>query len=168
MRFRDWRSDRTLPDPYSAAVPTHFAKVLIASRPPKHPSRALVPSKQHPGAFADGKEWVQGAFVLPNEAIADETRLEQFVVPGELAASRGYPGVARGFCEAFFGALQLLTFRGSFHLLQSKPSNGPRDCLSCPKRSRRATSSTCARYVLPSPPLLESGFSHTAGAHQKS
>ncbi|BGP58667.1 hypothetical protein JCM8202_006357 [Rhodotorula sphaerocarpa] len=67
----------------NVAVPTHFAKVLIASRPPKHPSRALVPSKQHPGVFADGKEWVQGAFVLPNEAIADETRLEQFVVPVE-------------------------------------------------------------------------------------
>ena len=69
-----------------AAVPTHFAKVLIASRAPRHPSLALVPSKQNGSAvmtsFADGKEWVQGAFVLPNEAIPDETKLESFVVPG--------------------------------------------------------------------------------------
>ncbi|KAG0654037.1 nuclease [Rhodotorula mucilaginosa] len=71
----------------TAAVPTHFAKVLIASRAPRHPSLALAPSKQTGSAvttsFADGKEWVQGAFVLPNEAIPDETKLESFVVPVE-------------------------------------------------------------------------------------
>ncbi|GAA5967795.1 hypothetical protein JCM8115_006448 [Rhodotorula mucilaginosa] len=71
----------------NVAVPTHFAKVLIASRAPRHPSLALVPSKQNGSAvmtsFADGKEWVQGAFVLPNEAIPDETKLESFVVPVE-------------------------------------------------------------------------------------
>lgn len=66
------------------AVPTHFAKVLIASRAPRHPSLALI-SKQK-GVFADGKEWVQGAFVLPNEAIPDETKLETFAVPGESAS----------------------------------------------------------------------------------
>ncbi|POY72959.1 hypothetical protein BMF94_3945 [Rhodotorula taiwanensis] len=65
----------------NVAVPTHFAKVLIASRAPRHPSLALI-SKQK-GVFADGKEWVQSAFVLPNEAIPDETKLETFVVPVE-------------------------------------------------------------------------------------
>lgn len=73
-------------DARHTAVPTHFAKVLIASRAPRHPSLAFVPSKQAGNAvttsFADGKEWVQGAFVLPNEAIPDETKLESFVVPG--------------------------------------------------------------------------------------
>lgn len=74
----------------TAAVPTHFAKVLIASRAPRHPSLALAPSKQTGSAvttsFADGKEWVQGAFVLPNEAIPDETKLESFVVPGAFSS----------------------------------------------------------------------------------
>ncbi|GAA5866982.1 hypothetical protein JCM3774_003745 [Rhodotorula dairenensis] len=67
----------------NVAVPTHFAKVLIASRAPRHPSLALVSPKQAGTVFADGKEWVQGAFVLPNESIPDETRLESFVVPVE-------------------------------------------------------------------------------------
>ncbi|GAA5977470.1 hypothetical protein JCM11641_000973 [Rhodosporidiobolus odoratus] len=69
----------------SIAVPTHFAKVLLASRTPSHSSTlsSLVPSSSK-GVFGkDGKEWVQGAFVLPNEAIPDEARLEGFVVPVE-------------------------------------------------------------------------------------
>ncbi|GAA6009408.1 hypothetical protein JCM10207_003770 [Rhodosporidiobolus poonsookiae] len=57
----------------SIAVPTHFAKVLLASR--------FTPGAR--GAFGDGKEWVQGAFVLPNEAIPDSARLESFAVPVE-------------------------------------------------------------------------------------
>lgn len=61
------------------AVPTHFAKVLLCSRTPRSSSLALVKPS---GGFGDGKEWVQGAFVLPNEPIPDETRLEGFVVPG--------------------------------------------------------------------------------------
>ncbi|GAA6030536.1 hypothetical protein JCM8097_006194 [Rhodosporidiobolus ruineniae] len=64
----------------SIAVPTHFAKVLLASRAPRSSITSLVPSK---GGFGDGKEWVQGAFVLPNEQIPDEARLEGFVVPVE-------------------------------------------------------------------------------------
>jgi len=66
-----------------AAVPTHFAKVLICSRAPSSSSPlALVKSAGGAGAMGDGKEWVQGAFVLPNEAIPDEARLESFSVPG--------------------------------------------------------------------------------------
>ncbi|GAA6007941.1 ribonuclease [Rhodotorula paludigena] len=66
--------------PPSIAVPTHFAKVLLCSRTPRSSSLALVKPS---GGFGDGKEWVQGAFVLPNDPIPDETRLEGFVVPVE-------------------------------------------------------------------------------------
>ncbi|GAA6052578.1 hypothetical protein JCM3770_003252 [Rhodotorula araucariae] len=65
----------------SVAVPTHFAKVLICSRPPASSSLALI--KSGGGPMGDGKEWVQGAFVLPNEPIPDEARLEGFSVPVE-------------------------------------------------------------------------------------
>ncbi|BGP04079.1 Mitochondrial nuclease [Rhodotorula toruloides] len=67
--------------PPSIAVPTHFAKVLIASRAPHASARSLVPHGS--SGATDGKEWVQGAFVLPNEPIPDEARLEGFVVPVE-------------------------------------------------------------------------------------
>ncbi|GAA5886984.1 hypothetical protein JCM6882_009406 [Rhodosporidiobolus microsporus] len=66
--------------PPSIAVPTHFAKVLLASRAHSSSLKSLVPASNKTG---DGKEWVQGAFVLPNEAIPDEARLEGFVVPVE-------------------------------------------------------------------------------------
>ncbi|GAA6012749.1 hypothetical protein JCM11491_002549 [Sporobolomyces phaffii] len=66
--------------PPSIAVPTHFAKVILASRAPSS-SLSLIPSSS--SASRDGKEWVQGAFVLPNEPIPDQTRLEGFVVPVE-------------------------------------------------------------------------------------
>ncbi|GAA5908492.1 hypothetical protein JCM5296_004775 [Sporobolomyces johnsonii] len=67
----------------SIAVPTHFAKVILASRAPSSSSSfgALVPHRS--SSTSDQKEWVTGAFVLPNEAIPDETRLEAFVVPVE-------------------------------------------------------------------------------------
>ncbi|SCZ96017.1 BZ3500_MvSof-1268-A1-R1_Chr8-1g09948 [Microbotryum saponariae] len=60
------------------AVPTHFAKVLLTSRPPRSGiSMALTTS---PDRLAE-KEWAIGAFVLPNEVIPDEARLETFIVP---------------------------------------------------------------------------------------
>ncbi|GAA5915178.1 ribonuclease [Sporobolomyces salmoneus] len=65
--------------PPSIAVPTHFAKVILASRPPRVSSLSLVPSS----ATSNQKEWVQGAFVLPNEPIPDYTKLENFIVPVE-------------------------------------------------------------------------------------
>lgn len=63
----------------SLAVPTHFAKVILASRPPSSSLALIKPSSPS----NDRKEWVQGAFVLPNEPIPDQTRLEGFVVPVE-------------------------------------------------------------------------------------
>ena len=55
--------------PPSVAVPTHFAKVVLTSRPTS-------PSTP------DVLEISTGAFVLPNDTIKDETPLENFVVPG--------------------------------------------------------------------------------------
>lgn len=86
--------------PPSIAVPTHFAKVVLASKPGSGGgSRLFGSSQQAPpppsasSANADAsslvpaqvlmqKEWSLGAFVLPNEVIPDETKLTDFVVPG--------------------------------------------------------------------------------------
>ncbi|KAI0028520.1 hypothetical protein K488DRAFT_80641 [Vararia minispora EC-137] len=54
--------------PPNVAVPTHFAKVVLTSRP-SSPSTPDVP------------EISTGAFVLPNAKIPDETPLESFIVP---------------------------------------------------------------------------------------
>ncbi|KAF5358529.1 hypothetical protein D9756_001756 [Leucocoprinus leucothites] len=55
-------------NPPSVAVPTHFAKVVLASKP----SSPLTPEKL---------EVSTGAFVLPNAVIPDEAPLTSFVVP---------------------------------------------------------------------------------------
>lgn len=55
-------------NPPNVAVPTHFAKVILASRP-SSPSTPHVP------------EISTGAFVLPNAIIPDEASLESFVTP---------------------------------------------------------------------------------------
>ena len=57
-------------NPPNVAVPTHFAKVVLASRPAS-PSTPHVP------------EISTGAFVLPNAIISDEASLESFVTPGK-------------------------------------------------------------------------------------
>ncbi|KAI9509960.1 hypothetical protein F5148DRAFT_977512 [Russula earlei] len=57
-------------NPPNVGVPTHFAKVVLTSRP-SSPSTPHVP------------EISTGAFVLPNAIIADEASLESFVVPVE-------------------------------------------------------------------------------------
>jgi len=64
-----WRvSYEVIGNPPNVAVPTHFAKVVLTSRP-SSPSTPHVP------------EISTGAFVLPNTVISDETSLESFVVP---------------------------------------------------------------------------------------
>ena len=52
------------------SVPTHFAKVVLISKPssPSNP---------------DILELSTGAFVLPNAVIKDDTPLESFIVPGK-------------------------------------------------------------------------------------
>lgn len=56
--------------PPNVAVPTHFAKVVLASKP-SSPATPDIP------------EISTGAFVLPNAVIPDDTPLTSFVVPGE-------------------------------------------------------------------------------------
>ncbi|KAM5531806.1 hypothetical protein V8D89_014505 [Ganoderma adspersum] len=66
-----WRvTHEVIGTPPNVAVPTHFAKVVLTSRPssPKTP---------------DVPEISTGAFVLPNAVISDDAKLESFVVPVE-------------------------------------------------------------------------------------
>jgi hypothetical protein len=57
----------TTAPPPNVAIPTHFAKVILAAKP----------------TAADVYELWTGAFVLPNAPIQDEVSLEGFVLPGE-------------------------------------------------------------------------------------
>ncbi|KAH9966494.1 DNA/RNA non-specific endonuclease [Russula dissimulans] len=64
-----WRvTYEVIGNPPNVSVPTHFAKVVLTSRP-SSPSTPHVP------------EISTGAFVLPNAEISNETPLESFVVP---------------------------------------------------------------------------------------
>ncbi|KAG8217222.1 hypothetical protein J3R82DRAFT_5308 [Butyriboletus roseoflavus] len=64
-----WRVNyEVIGSPPNIAVPTHFAKVILASRP-SSPSTPDIP------------EISTGAFVLPNAIIPDEAPLESFVMP---------------------------------------------------------------------------------------
>ncbi|KAH9857817.1 hypothetical protein C2E23DRAFT_720275 [Lenzites betulinus] len=64
-----WRvTHEVIGSPPNISVPTHFAKVVLTSRP-SSPSTPDIP------------EISTGAFVLPNAVIPDEAKLESFVVP---------------------------------------------------------------------------------------
>ena len=67
-------------EPPSVAVPTHFAKVILASRPdfsyPQEPS-----GEKGITSSSTIKELAMGAFVLPNKEIPDETDLRTFIAP---------------------------------------------------------------------------------------
>jgi endonuclease G len=52
------------------AVPTHFAKVILATKPASPSTPEVL-------------EVSQGAFVLPNAIIPDEAPLESFIMPVE-------------------------------------------------------------------------------------
>ncbi|PCH38707.1 hypothetical protein WOLCODRAFT_136405 [Wolfiporia cocos MD-104 SS10] len=66
-----WRvTHEVIGSPPNVAVPTHFAKVVLTSKP-SSPSTPHIP------------EISTGAFVLPNASIPDEAKLESFVVPIE-------------------------------------------------------------------------------------
>lgn len=70
-------------NPPSVAVPTHFAKVILASRPdfsyPQKPSSADKAITSN----STVKELAMGAFVLPNKEIPDQADLRAFVAPSE-------------------------------------------------------------------------------------
>ncbi|KAI0928240.1 hypothetical protein AcW1_005547 [Taiwanofungus camphoratus] len=66
-----WRvHHEVIGSPPNVAVPTHFAKVVLTSKP-SSPSTPDIP------------EISTGAFVLPNAPIPDEARLENFIMPVE-------------------------------------------------------------------------------------
>lgn len=77
----------------SIAVPTHFAKVILAARssPGSFWSKdsSAGARKEERGleviGNGEGREWSLGAFVLPNQVIPDQLRLETFLVPGSSA-----------------------------------------------------------------------------------
>lgn len=62
--------------PPNISVPTHFAKVVLTSKP-SSPSTPDVP------------EISTGAFVLPNAVIPDEAKLESFIVSSTPACDKG-------------------------------------------------------------------------------
>ncbi|RXK41153.1 endonuclease G, mitochondrial [Tremella mesenterica] len=70
-------------DPPSVSVPTHFAKVVLASRPdfsyPQSPSKG----DKMVTATSSVKELAMGAFVLPNQEIPDGADLRSFIAPVE-------------------------------------------------------------------------------------
>lgn len=80
----DLQTYEVIGNPPSVAVPTHFAKVILASRPdfsyPQKPSSA----DKSITSNSTIKELAMGAFVLPNKEIPDQADLRGFVMPGTL------------------------------------------------------------------------------------
>ncbi|WVQ81843.1 hypothetical protein IAT38_003970 [Cryptococcus sp. DSM 104549] len=70
-------------NPPSISVPTHFAKVILASRPDfSYPQKAS-PSDKSFTSSNTVKELAMGAFVLPNAEIPDGADLRSFIMPVE-------------------------------------------------------------------------------------
>ncbi len=69
----------------AVSVPTHFAKVVLASRPdfsfPQQPNAA----NKEVTSPSTIKELAMGAFILPNKEIPDQADLRTFITPGELS-----------------------------------------------------------------------------------
>ncbi|KAJ3815682.1 hypothetical protein F5876DRAFT_61275 [Lentinula aff. lateritia] len=66
-----WRiTHEVIGSPPNVSVPTHFAKVVLTSKPASPSTPNIL-------------ELAMGAFVLPNAPIADDTPLEKFVMPVE-------------------------------------------------------------------------------------
>lgn len=72
------QSYEVIGNPPNIAVPTHFAKVVLATRPINTPQGVQ-------------SELSTGAFVLPNAIIPDETPLESFVMPSEFCPHSSIP-----------------------------------------------------------------------------
>ena len=70
-------------NPPSISVPTHFAKVILASRPDfSYPQKPSATDNAITSASTI-KELAMGAFVLPNREIPDEADLKAFIAPVE-------------------------------------------------------------------------------------
>ncbi|WRT68415.1 uncharacterized protein IL334_005391 [Kwoniella shivajii] len=82
-----WRVEyEVIGTPPSISVPTHFAKVILASRPDfSYPQKVSTSSNPaHPSTSPNTtKELALGAFVLPNKEIPDNVDLRSFIVPVE-------------------------------------------------------------------------------------
>lgn len=77
-----WRvSYEVIGNPPSVAVPTHFAKVVLASRPDF--SYPQTPNKNDKSVTSPEtvKELAMGAFILPNKEIPDGADLRTFIAP---------------------------------------------------------------------------------------
>lgn len=102
----------------SVAVPTHFAKVVLASRPdfayPQQPNS----SNKEVTSPNTVKELALGAFILPNKEIPDQADLRTFIAPGDL------------------DAIELANSS------QLRPSSAPRACNSSTTTSSRSRASS--------------------------
>jgi endonuclease G len=75
--------------PPSVSVPTHFAKVVLATRPDFSYPQTPSPQDKAVTSRQTVKELAMGAFVLPNKEIPDETDLRTFISPGKSDLSLG-------------------------------------------------------------------------------
>ncbi|GFZ49525.1 Nuclease [Saitozyma sp. JCM 24511] len=75
--------------PPSVSVPTHFAKVVLATRPDFSYPQSPSPQDKAITSRQTVKELAMGAFVLPNKEIPDETDLRTFISPGKLELGLG-------------------------------------------------------------------------------
>ena len=69
LKLSSWQTHEVIGSPPNVSVPTHFAKVVLASKPSSPSSPDIL-------------ELSTGAFVLPNAVISDDAPLESFIVPG--------------------------------------------------------------------------------------
>lgn len=108
------QSHEVIGNPPNVSVPTHFAKVVLTTKPATPSTPEIL-------------EVATGAFVLPNAIIPDEAPLTSFVVPGNNHLSkRALHALMRvvSLVEAVERAAGLTLFseeikRGSRHICQS-------------------------------------------------
>lgn len=83
-------------NPPNIAVPTHFAKVILTSRPQTTSFGLPAKSASNALTVSDAVRDVSvGAFVLPNAVIPDQVPLTSFQVPGELFPPSSPPPLPR-------------------------------------------------------------------------
>ncbi|KAK4688590.1 hypothetical protein P7C73_g1523, partial [Tremellales sp. Uapishka_1] len=79
-----WRvTHEVIGTPPTIGVPTHFAKVILASRPDFSFPQTPNPKDSSTTSRSTIKELAMGAFVLPNSEIPDQADLRSFIVPVE-------------------------------------------------------------------------------------